>query len=272
MEERWLSPKEMAERLGVTAKALRVYERAGLVTPLRTTAGWRAYGPTQAAQLHQLLALKRMGLSLRQISGILAGGGGRLATVLTLQERLLEARRDAIDTALGHLRAARAKLARDGALSTDDLIKLTKDTAMPPALKTDDDWREAFGPIIAQHYTPEQIEEIGQRKLQAFSDAGYDEPGFTLAWGQLFAEARALKAADDHASPRASALVRRWNEMMSHFTQGDPELTRKTQAIWADASADPAVAPRLPIQPDVFAFVQKIAEGMRARGELPPRP
>ncbi len=41
MSEQWLGPGEMARRLGVTPKALRVYEREGLVTAARTEAGWR---------------------------------------------------------------------------------------------------------------------------------------------------------------------------------------------------------------------------------------
>nr|WP_264162232.1 MerR family transcriptional regulator [Burkholderia metallica] len=40
---RGLSASEAAARLGVSVKALRLYERQGLVTPARTVAGYRAY-------------------------------------------------------------------------------------------------------------------------------------------------------------------------------------------------------------------------------------
>jgi hypothetical protein len=62
--------------------------------------------------------------------------------------------------------------------------------------------------------------------------------------------------------------VRRWNEMMGHFIQGDAAISKKVQAVWSEATSDPQLAPRLPISPDEFAFVQRIADGMRARGEL----
>ena len=39
----FLSPADAARRLGVSAKALRLYEQHGLVAPGRTAAGWRAY-------------------------------------------------------------------------------------------------------------------------------------------------------------------------------------------------------------------------------------
>ncbi|WGM40327.1 MerR family transcriptional regulator [Caulobacter sp. NIBR1757] len=47
---RYFSPAEAASRLGVSAKALRLYEQRGLVAPPRTEAGWRAYGPEQMAR------------------------------------------------------------------------------------------------------------------------------------------------------------------------------------------------------------------------------
>ena len=47
---RFLNPAEAAQRLGVSAKALRLYEQRGLVAPARTAAGWRAYGPDEMAR------------------------------------------------------------------------------------------------------------------------------------------------------------------------------------------------------------------------------
>ncbi len=64
---RHLSPTETSERFGVSIKALRLYEQRGLLTPLRSQAGWRTYGPAQIARLHQILALKRFGLPLARI-------------------------------------------------------------------------------------------------------------------------------------------------------------------------------------------------------------
>ena len=47
MSNHGLSASEAAERLGVSTKALRLYEQRGLVTPRRTAAGYRAYGPDE---------------------------------------------------------------------------------------------------------------------------------------------------------------------------------------------------------------------------------
>ena len=61
---RGLSASEAAMRLGVSAKALRLYERQGLVTPGRTVAGYRAYGPDDLARAAEVAALRALGLSL----------------------------------------------------------------------------------------------------------------------------------------------------------------------------------------------------------------
>ena len=88
--DQWFGPAEMAERLGVSPKALRVYEQAGLVRPHRTSAGWRAYGPDQQARLHQVLVLKRLGLSLGRIGELLSGRLQSLDAVLALQQQVLK--------------------------------------------------------------------------------------------------------------------------------------------------------------------------------------
>ena len=129
-KDRYLSPGDAAERLGVSAKALRHYERCGLVTPLRTEAGWRTYGPAQIARLHQVLALKRLGLPIARIAELLSGRLTALGDVLAVQEQALDGERVRVSRALELVRAARAELASGRALSLDDLTRLTKETTM----------------------------------------------------------------------------------------------------------------------------------------------
>ena len=86
----FLSPAEAAKRLGATPKALRLYEARGLVKPLRSQADWRAYGPEQMARLHQILALKRLGLSLARIAELLKPNGLKLDAVLAIPVEAME--------------------------------------------------------------------------------------------------------------------------------------------------------------------------------------
>jgi hypothetical protein len=45
-----LSAAECARRTGLTVRALRVYERQGLIEPARSGKGWRLYGPKELVQ------------------------------------------------------------------------------------------------------------------------------------------------------------------------------------------------------------------------------
>ena len=75
----------VARRFGVSVKALRVYEREGLLKPARTVAGWRIYRQPELERLSAVLALKQLGLPLKRIGELLKGEGD-LAAALALQE------------------------------------------------------------------------------------------------------------------------------------------------------------------------------------------
>ena len=84
-KEQWFGPGETARRLGVTTKALRVYEREKLVLPRRAESGWRLYGPAQIARLHQIIVLLAISsLSLNAIKTLI-GSHSRLRMSCRLQ-------------------------------------------------------------------------------------------------------------------------------------------------------------------------------------------
>ena len=72
-QHRPLSPSEAARRLGVSTKALKVYERRSLIAPIRSEAGWRCYRQEDLAAAAQIIALRNLGLSLSQIERVLDG-------------------------------------------------------------------------------------------------------------------------------------------------------------------------------------------------------
>jgi DNA-binding transcriptional MerR regulator len=88
----FLSASEAAGRLGVTTKALRLYEQRGLVTPRRTAAGYRAYGPDEMTRASEIVALRALGLSLTQVARVLEGDSQSLESALGAHEASLEGR------------------------------------------------------------------------------------------------------------------------------------------------------------------------------------
>ena len=244
--EGYLSPSEAARRLGITVKALRLYESRGLVAPLRSRADWRAYGPEQMARLHQVLALKRLGLPLARIAELMDGRAATLASVLALQEQVLAAEGERVTRALALVRAARAKLHSGESLSVDDLATLTKETTMSQKL-SQQEMKTLFDPFVEKHFSEAELAENAARP--------FDQDQATREWDALIAEAKALMAEGDPTSPAALDLARRWKAQVEKFTQGDKAVTQKVQAVWRDAMADPKAAPRLPLSPEIFAFM-----------------
>jgi len=251
--DRHLSPAEAARRLGVTVKALRVYESHGLVKPLRSAADWRAYGPAEIARLHQVVALKRLGLTLANIGAVLTGGGA-LDQVLDLQERVLAREGQRVAKALALVRAARAKIADGSTLSVDDLTRLTKETTMTNKA-TPEEMKAIFDPLSARHFTPEEQAALRRRS--------FDQAEASRNWESLIDEAKALMAKGDPYSAAARDLARRWQAQVKMFTQGDAQVDAKVLAMWKEAMADPKAAPKLPLTPEIFAFVGKAAAGRK---------
>ena len=68
------STRAFAELTGVTVKALRHYERMGLLGPMRTRARYRRYAFADLQQIERILALKSLGLSLTAIRLVLKRG------------------------------------------------------------------------------------------------------------------------------------------------------------------------------------------------------
>jgi len=126
---RFLNSSEAAKRLGVSAKALRLYEQRGLVAPHRTPAGWRAYGPEQMAQAAEIVALRRLGLSLSQIARALGGEPASLEPALAAHQATLEDRIRELVGTVDKLRGVRADLARGEVPARGELARLLQPSA-----------------------------------------------------------------------------------------------------------------------------------------------
>jgi len=132
-QHEWLTAQDCAQRIGLTVKALRLYEDHGLVRPRRTEKGWRLYGADEIARLHEVLALKRLGLSLARITELLQGRAVDLDHTLAMQEALLSEQHERAARGLTLVAAARTTLARGDRLDVDQLVKLAKEANMTEA-------------------------------------------------------------------------------------------------------------------------------------------
>lgn len=127
----FLTPAEAARRLGVSAKALRLYERHGLLAPFRTRADWRVYGPAEMAKAAEIVALRALGLTLAQIGKALATDS--LSAVLEAHQATLTERTRDMVAALARVAVWRAELnrANDDAAAGGPHLDLALDLPWP---------------------------------------------------------------------------------------------------------------------------------------------
>ena len=122
----FLNPSDAAQQLGVSAKALRVYEHRGLITPARTLAGWRAYGPAEMARVREIVELRTLGLSLSEVARVFEGDAQTLERTLAAHEATLEDRVRQLAETVSRVRRLRTDLSRGELPATRELIGLLK--------------------------------------------------------------------------------------------------------------------------------------------------
>ncbi|APW36064.1 MerR family transcriptional regulator [Rhodoferax koreense] len=129
---RFLSPSEAAKRLGVSAKALRIYEQRGLITPARNPAGWRSYGPNEMARGAEIVALRALGLSLAEVARVIEGDVRALVPSLAAHQAALENQVGQLIGTIEKVRRVRADLDRGQTPIAAELTYLLAATATHP--------------------------------------------------------------------------------------------------------------------------------------------
>jgi DNA-binding transcriptional MerR regulator len=144
---------QCARHTGLTVRALRVYEKHGLIVPARSAKGWRLYGPKELTRLGTIVTLKAMGLSLAQIREVLTGQAPSLQRVLQLQREVWQTRKDAaekslalVDSALGHLHSRKS-------LSIAELCRLIK------SVGAIGDWQATARELFDEMIDPSEVRE-----------------------------------------------------------------------------------------------------------------
>ncbi len=134
----FVNAAEAARRLGVSPKALRLYEQRGLLVPDRSTAGWRVYGPEHLGRAAEIVALRQLGLGLGQVARVLDGDPRELEPALARHQAVVEGQIRDLSGVAERLRSLRGKLADGAVPAPGELLGVLEPAA--PAIAFDLPW------------------------------------------------------------------------------------------------------------------------------------
>lgn len=232
----FLNPSDAARQLGVSSKALRLYEQRGLVTPTRSAAGWRAYGPDEMARAGEIVALRALGLSLAQVAQVLGGDAQGLEPALAAHQTILEGRVRQLIEVVERVGSARADLARGQAPAPGELARLLQ-PATGPSVAFDLPWpwggeRFELRDIRALNYI---IGPLGSGKTRLAHRLAETLPGAAfLGLDRLAGDGAAARAQLD-ADPALKARVER---TLAWLVEDGATVSNALLALLAGLEAD----------------------------------
>ena len=210
--------------------------------------------------------LRDLGLSLKGVKALLDGGPPSLSDLLTRQQEVLEQRRREITGAIALLASARRRIASGQALAPDDLIHLSRETVMTHL----DHYTAVEGRIeehLQRHVPADAMRAVKDGVRARLAEAGMSERDVIGELDILLTEARRLMTEGDPYSEAAKSVVRRWLAFTRNVQRPPPEIVTGWRTGMSEAMADPSLAPELPFDPEVLAFIKRVAEGMKMDGE-----
>lgn len=235
---------EFAALAGVTPKALRHYDRLGLLKPQRSPAGYRVYGEKHLARLEQIVALRFLGLPLSEIKRVL-DRGTPLSDALAEQRTILLEKRQLLDRAISAIRSVEGVIASGRQPDSVVLRQLIEVITMQNHLQT-----------MKRYYSDAAWEKL-QTMRQQQSDA--QRRGLSEAWTKLFREAESLLT-EDPAGKKAQDLCARWTQQWEITTGGDAGIAAGIRNAWADRDHWPSELQRNLAQFDLRAVGEFIGK------------
>lgn len=247
---------ELASRTGLTVRALHHYDAVGLLCPSGRTqsnhsSGHRLYTAADVARLHQILCLKQLGFNLEQVREFLTRADYDPRQVIRLH--LEEVRRKAAELAdLGHrLQGLAEILDRADVASAETFLETIEVMTM-----------------IDKYYTPEQLQYLEKRRQEGGAAMQETIQKGPQMWADLHADVQAaMDAGVQPTDSKAQALAKRWYDLVSAFTGGDPGIFQSLKKMYQneDTVAGMDVKAMRPMQ----EYIEKarVAAGIKHPGE-----
>ncbi|MGD9804902.1 MAG: MerR family transcriptional regulator [Hyphomicrobiaceae bacterium] len=244
-----LSIGELAKFAGVTVRALRHYERSGLIAAVRAENGRRVFTRSDIKPLKLIVALKRIGLTLAECKQVLAQDSAAFAEVVNNQLQALARKKENLEWSIAALTAAGDRTKRGGSLDTDTLIDVIVAAEELRVLPHD--------PRVSRYYDKSQIVRLHRRR-----PGRNRQKEIHAEWMALIREIEALAISGDPLAAEAQRAAVRLSEFEDNFARGEADIIDSLRRQEKDAAAYYAHVP------DEEAAVQATPSSLSKRGWL----
>ena len=207
---------ELARRTGVSVRTLHHYDEIGLLSPShRSEAGYRLYTEADVVRLQQIRSLRTLGFSLEEIGTFLKRPDVTPDRVLQLHITHLKEQIGMQQRLCDHMEAIAKRWRSDETVPTEEFLKIIEVTTM-----------------LDKYYTPEQMEELRQRREALGEDRMRQVEG---EWKELMEQVQAeMDRGTDPADERVQQLARRWMGLVQEFTGGNPGITQSLGRMYKE--------------------------------------
>lgn len=241
MSRRFYRTGEFAEKVSVSVRTLRYYDKVGLLSPTQhTESGYRLYTEQDVLRLQQILALKFLGFSLEEVEACLRAGPRGLQDVLAMQKAMMREKRSQIDKVIEAIEKTEG-VVQAGCDTWESVVHVMEVMQM----QQKDAWQNKY-------FTPEQREKLEELRKASFSDEANQALAARGEWTEadqqrvdeqyawIGAELKRLVAAGaDPASPEAQAVAQLQSELLAQFAQGDPGIESGLRKWWQNFESLP---------------------------------
>jgi len=243
---------EFAQVAGVTVRTLHHYDRIGLLKPSGyTSAGYRLYQKQDLVRLQQIVTLKFIGFSLKEIKDLLSRNSFDLRLALNQQREIITEKRQQMDLAIKAIEKAQELLAKDDEPDWESFKQIIEVITMQNNM----DWTRKY-------YSDEAKQKIEERATTLSPEV--IEQG-QRDWATLISEVEAVVSEGlDPRSERAAALATRWGQLIKAFTGGDPEIKAGLNKMYSDQSNWPANFPK-PYSDAAGAFMCEAMAALKSK-------
>ncbi|WP_295633061.1 MerR family transcriptional regulator [Novosphingobium sp.] len=246
----------VARLTGLTSRALRFYEARGLIAPLRTASGRRLFGTGELARVHQLLTLKRAGLSLAQIKQLFEGRRIDLGRLLRTQIDIIDAQARDLAEARTHLETALSRIDRGEPLDAATLCSLIKSGA---TIMEHENWSA----VSDRYIGPEAKADFAAAMPKMPPD--FDQAAYTARWDDLAARIQAALPMDPK-SDMARAFYDEWMALLAPFTAiATPAMMQGVGKMY-DKIPEWQAEQKPPFSAEVWAFIKSVGPAPVPRG------